>query len=232
MMNIKIMDTPAASLGSLSGILVALFFVAVLTYYCTCPSRVRKRSRAALPNNFRNFIKNRIIPSFKGQRVPGKNQFAVLLLLSERDLADITSMSFNPHNYLNQPLVDKSYLYMPRDSESQIGNYIVARPSHNEWHSEDVIFSALISSSLFSRLWDAYKKYNGHSPKCILLYSWNLPCSRCTKLIIRSLNDRPYSETSVIVAYNAHWSDETEFILKMFENERIDVVRCYYCNLD
>ena len=195
------MDTPVSLL--VSGILIVAFFVRVLTYFYTYARNTR--SRVDLPNNFHSFINDRVIPSFKDQRASGQYQFSVLLLLSEEDLADITHMPFSPSIHLGQPLVDNIFASMPQDLDS-FGNYIVARPSHNSWHSEEVIFSeSVILSSPFSCLWDAYVECSGQYPKCILLYSWNLPCSRCTDVIIRSLGDRLYKETSVIVAHTAYW---------------------------
>ena len=53
-------------------------------------------------------------------------------------------------------------------------------------------------------------KQNGSPPKCVLLYTWNLPCSRCTDVIIRSLNSNMYRCTSVIVAHTIFWRSESE----------------------
>ena len=193
-----------------------------------------KRSLAPFPDNFHNFINNRIIPSFKNQRATGQYQFAVLVLLSEDDLKDISHMSFTPSNYLDQPLVDKDYTSMPRHDSASYGNYIVARPRHNNWHSEEEIFSGgnsvkLMAGSPFRHLWDAYvDHHNGDDPKCILLYSWNLPCSRCTKVIIKSLKDWPYNVTNVIVAHTTYWklsesSDEHRENEDKLKKENINV---------
>ena len=89
------------------------------------------------------------------------------------------------------------------------GNYIVARPISNSWHSEEEIFGSSINSH-FYELWTAYVRHNHSPPKCVLLYTWNLPCSRCTDVIIRSLNDSMYRCTSVIVAHTIYWRSESE----------------------
>ena len=115
---------------------------------------------------------------------------------------------------------------------ANFGNYIVARPSHiNGWHSEIVIFGgghSFIMPGHFSLLWEAYvDHHNGAKPKCILLYSWNLPCSCCTDVIIRSLEDQPYNETSVIVAHTTYWrrEDESDYRknIEKLKNENIHV---------
>ena len=166
----------------------------------------RKRTLTPLPNNFHNFITATIIPSFEKQRLIGY-QFAVLVLLSEKDFYNICSTTFVPSNG-GQPLVDNCHPLMPQNV-FHYGNYITARPISNSCHSEEEIFGSSINSH-FSQLWSAYVKHNGSPPKCVLLYSWNLPCSRCTDVIIRSLNDSMYSCTSVIVAHTIFWRSESE----------------------
>ena len=200
------MDTQTViSLVALS-LLFGVVLVLSLSYH-----RARKRTLVPLrlPNNFRNFINNRIIPSFMDQRASGQYQFSVLLLLSEEDLADLSRIVFSP-NHLGQPLVDKDTMSMPRQDSASYGNYIVARPMlmRNNWHSEEEIFggNSYYVRNPFRSLWDAYRfNHNGIKPKCILLYSWNLPCSRCTNVIIRVLKNQPYNETSVIVAHTTYW---------------------------
>ena len=166
-----------------------------------------KRAILLLPDNFHIFITGIIIPSFKEQRLAG-NQFAVVVLLSENNLYNIFGTTFVPNND-GQPLLDNNYASMPQNA-TQYGNYVVARPSScNSCHSEEEIFGSSINSH-FSQLWSAYMRRNGSPPKCVLLYSWNLPCSRCTDVIIRSLNDDTYSCTSVIVAHTMNWQRESE----------------------
>ena len=163
----------------------------------------KKRSLASLPNNFHAFINGTIIPAFMNQRATGY-QFAVLMLLSEDNLRDITRTVFTP-SYLGRPSVNNNHPSMPNDRASY-GNYIVARPVDNSYHSEEEIFGKYSSTnSPFIQLWNSYISRNGTSPKCILLYSWNLPCSRCTNVIIRSLEEQPYNTTSVIVAHTTYW---------------------------
>ena len=190
-----------------------------------------KRAILLLPDNFHSFITATIIPSFKQQRLTG-NQFAVVVLLSEKDLHDIFGTTFVPSNG-GKPLLDNSHPSMPHNAINY-GNYIVARPSSCSWHSEEEIFGYSSINSPFSQLWTAYEKLNHSPPKCVLLYSWQLPCSRCTDVIIRSLNDNMYRVrcTSVIVAHTIYWKSESED--KRRENkeklkkERINVVQVPY----
>ena len=168
----------------------------------------KKRNHASQPNNFRTFINGTIISAFMNQRATGY-QFAVLMLLSEDNLRDIAKTVFTP-NHMGRPIVNKDHPSMPNDKASY-GNYIVARPVDNSYHSEEEIFGKYSSTnSPFIQLWNSYIRYNGTPPKCILLYSWNLPCSRCTDLIIHSLEEPPYDTTSVIVAHTTYWKSETQ----------------------
>ena len=188
----------------------------------------RKRTLTPLPNNFHNFITAIIIPSFEKQRLIDY-QFAVLVLLSEKDFNNICDTTFVP-SYGGQPLLNNSHPSMPH-SVIHYGNYITARPISNNWHSEEEIFGSSINSP-FSQLWSAYVKHNGSPPKCVLLYSWYLPCSWCTDVIIRSLNDDTYSCTSVIVAHTIFWRSESEDehrkIMEKLKKENITVVQVPY----
>ena len=162
-----------------------------------------ERTLSPLPYNFQDFITDIIIPSFKEQRSTA-NQFAVVVLLSEKDFYNILGTTFVPSDG-GQPLLDNYYASMPQNA-THYGNYIVARPTSSSWHSEEEIFGN--HNSPFSQLWTAYMRHNGSPPKCVLLYTWNLPCSRCTDVIIRSLNNSMYRCTSVIVAHTTYWQRE------------------------
>ena len=165
----------------------------------------QKRAILPLPNNFSRFIIHIIVPFFNEQRLTA-NQFAVVVLLSEDDIDNICGTRFVPSNG-GKPLLNKYHPSMPLNA-SHYGNYIVARPN-SSWHSEEEIFGKYSSNdSPFSQLWTAYVRRNGSPPKCVLLYSWNLPCSRCTDVIIRSLNNNMYRCTSAIVAYSTYWQKE------------------------
>ena len=83
----------------------------------------------------------------------------------------------------------------PPDS-STYNNYLAARPN-NGVHSEIQILDRLDS------LYNAYKaKHNGQSPKALLLYSWIVPCKKCTDELIVKLTSEPFkSIPTKVVAY-------------------------------
>ena len=170
----------------------------------------QKRTLSPLPNNFDNFIIDAVVPSFKKQRSTGRYQFAVVILLSENNFDNISDMEFEPSNILGEPLLNNTYPSMPRNA-ANYGNYIAARPDSVSCHSEEEIFGKYSSiNSPFRQLWTAYTSHNGSTPNCVLLYTWQLPCTQCTDVIIRSLNDNMYRRTSVIVAHTIYWRSESE----------------------
>ena len=84
---------------------------------------LQERKPSSLPNNFHNFITAIIIPSFEKQRLTSY-QFAVVVLLSEKDLNNICGMKFIP-SYEGWPILDKHHPSMPKSAI----NYIAAHPS-------------------------------------------------------------------------------------------------------
>ena len=167
------------------------------------------RQATHLPRNFRDFIVQKIIPYFIDQRLTAY-QFAVVVLLSEDDFNNICRIRFSPSSFRGKPILDKTFSIMPQDL-TKYRNYVIARPDGNDCHSEEEIFGQYsVTGSPFSHLWRSYVEHAGAYPKCVLIYSWNLPCSRCTDVIIRSLREEPYNRASVIVAHTIFWRSETE----------------------
>lgn len=160
------------------------------------------------PEDFEQFIGHDVITKFEKQRQV-KFQFFVVLLASEDDLRDLTNMTFHPHKPSSpqQPLVDNRELTMP--SANRYGNYIVARFESCEYHSEEVVFGPKYDNP-FSQLWSAYVHEKKNRPKAIIMYSWNFPCRRCTKLIMSVLSEQQYSANGVqvLIAYSRIWDSE------------------------
>lgn len=159
------------------------------------------------PRDFERFVGHSIILKFERQRQI-KFQFFVVVLASEDDLSNLQNITFHPHKPSSprQPLIDNHELIMPK--ESDYGNYIVARFESSEYHSEEVVFGPKYNNP-FSQLWSAYvRKNDGNQPKAIILYSWNFPCARCTKLIVNVLSQQQYSGTHVMLTYSQIWDSE------------------------
>ena len=183
-------------------------------------------------DDFHDFINQRIIPDFRGQCQSHFKQFAVVLLLSERDLLNIKQMSFCPSDPFGKPILDKAVAMMPR-KPANYRNYIVARTADKKkkkciCHSEKKLFGKCseLTDTPFNLLWKSYLEYCHPYPKCILIYSWNFPCSNCTDLILKSLRElTPYSCVSTIVAHTKFWSKDThhEMSTKKLESMNISV---------
>lgn len=184
-----------------------------------------------VPNDFHHFIAQRIIPDFSDQRKTCYYQFAVVALLSESDFINIKQMGFFPSDLLGKPILDKNEALMPRDPASY-RNYAVARTS-NKYHSEEKLFGncSELTDTPFNHLWRAYVECNHSYPKCIVIYSWNFPCSYCTDLIVESLEEKPYyNSVSVVLAYTAIWKrdNDQERSRKKLESNNITVKHVPY----
>ena len=143
---------------------------------------------------FHSFIAQRVIPGFEGQRQQ-RYQFAVLLLIPERDLNNIHSMNFQPQDNNQQPLVNNAYHYWP--SPTHYRNYVAARPQ-GTLHSEITLLQEL------PHLWEAFVANYRVIPSYVILYSWMMPCPDCTERICQTFQN---TNTSVIVAYTIDWKE-------------------------
>ena len=146
---------------------------------------------------FQNFIAQRVIPGFEGQRRQ-RYQFAVLLLVPESALNNINLMSLQPNDYYNQqPLVNNINASSP--NRQHYRNYVAARPEGGR-HSEVTLLEEL------PHLWKAFVASYHVIPSYIILYSWMMPCPECTERLCR---DQTLQNTnaSVIVAYTIDWKE-------------------------
>ena len=150
--------------------------------------RVHPQAGQVIPHEFREFMK-KVISLFHRQRLQG-DQFAVLLFTTENRLNRMGEMQFQP----SYPLVNNRYPYFPRDN---LGNYIVARPDEGD-HCEKIIFHQR------HLLQDIYRNVN---PKCIILYSWILPCTGCTNEILRYYRKISTPRPKMIVIFTVHWDE-------------------------
>ena len=136
------------------------------------PQGLAVQSRYRVPG-FSEFIQT-VIDLFNGQRLEG-DQFAVLIFTAESKLSRMGKTQFRAPGHTTH-LVDKTYSYFPRHN---LKNYLVARPDGDGRHHCEKI---LLDHE--DQLWNAYRKDHPTGPKCIILYSWLLPCSECTSKIL------------------------------------------------
>ena len=148
-----------------------------------------RRSQAP---EFYDFIQN-VIELFNGQRLK-KDQFAVLIFTAESTWSRIQAPSHTTH------LVDKTYSYFPRYN---LKNYLVARPDKGH-HCEKILLDQEY------QLWNGYKEDHRTGPKCIILYSWLLPCSDCTSEILTYHTDIRPTVKLIVVFTSGCYLDESE----------------------
>ena len=153
-----------------------------------------RRSQAP---EFYDFIQ-KVINLFNGQRLT-RDQFAVLIFTAESELSRMGNIQFRAPWHATH-LVNKAYSYFPRNN---LRNYLVARPDMGR-HCEKILLDQEY------RLWDAYTDHHPIGPRCIILYSWLLPCSDCTSEIIAyHTHTRPAVEL-IVVFTSACYQDESE----------------------
>lgn len=170
-----------------------------------CQVRNGKNSNGHLHMNgavFHSFIQKRVIPNFRSQCQEGEHSFSVLILSNITSVQDIERVKFRQVTFNGMPLVDSKRTMYPKPYRYE--NYIVARPDQSE-HPEAMIMKEV--PALVKAYGSKERCYiRNPVPKFGLLYSWTMPCSVCTKLIVKSLS-KVCSE-KVVLAYTR--SNETE----------------------
>lgn len=121
-------------------------------------------------------------------------------------------------------LVDNHFVSFPKDDDDLV-NYIVARPDHQRYspprHAEETLLDRF----------DALKdRFPGLSISTVLVYSWLMPCSGCTKLLVKKFENCSYK---VIVVYNNDWTkaisdEENEENRNLLRGAGIDVYQIRY----
>ena len=180
-------------------------------------SAALQRSRTP---GFSKFIRN-VIELFNGQRLEG-HQFAVLIFTAEHKLSRMGRIRFQAPQHATG-YVNKKYPYFPR---GDLKNYLVARPNNGR-HCEEILLDQEY------RLWDAYEEDHPTGPRCIILYSWLLPCSDCTrKIITYHTHTRPAVEL-IVVFTSACYQDESENLnnITQMQEAGIDVHKVSYFHL-
>ena len=177
-------------------------------------------------NQLRNLVEYRLVPDFKtgGLVLRGKSQFAVAILLPDTQWKDFTYKPCKDGDG-KKPLIDSSSSLSPPGGK--YGNYLAARPNYGE-HSETQILDKL------HNLYNQYKViHDGKPPKALLLYSWIVPCVKCTDAIVAKLAREPFNSIPTkVIAYTtlgtkAKCKCDVEYTKKKLENTSIDLLRVY-----
>ena len=160
------------------------------------------------------FVQERVIPYFHRQRQE-RDQFAVLIVNTSS--SSIKRIKYKPSSWWpqswGQPTTNSNTPTHPQ--EAQISNYVVARPDNGN-HAERFLLNNLNTLMINAR------------PHLILLYSWMMPCPRCTTAIERSLGNM----VNVVVVYTVDWKeisyDENEGNRRRLREAGIRVIRAAY----
>ena len=147
---------------------------------------------------FDAFITNIVIPNSEKQRK--RWQFASLILQSASEAQDRHTFHYKPSNRHGRPLLNRNNTLSP--DPGHFNNYIIARP---EKCRDDMIHAEAAILHNFQSLWEAHVKINCQNPVSIIFYSWIMPCTECTDLIIQGLSNLG---VSVTIAYTIPWDKE------------------------
>lgn len=177
------------------------------------------QTKNGVPLVFHNFIRRQIIPKFSSQRQENNEMFAVLVLSRISSLEEIREVKFKLITFNGQPLVNSRLITYPQ--EYRYENYVVARSGKTR-HPE-----ALITKQV-PKLVQAYGKsercyLRNPAPKFGLLYSWFLPCSHCTDLIIERLSG--VCKKEMVLAYSHLGGEGDEMNSKRLTDAGFTVVR-------
>ena len=148
---------------------------------------------------FDKFIIKKVISVFHWQRQE-RDQFAVIIFTEENNLSKMKDTRFKPCDprvWCNTPLVNNNFPYFPC---GDLGNYLVARPDEGR-HCEKIIFHQI------HLLQNAYRRVHPGGPRCIILYSWLLPCSGCTREILDYYSNISAPRPKMVVAYTVWWCE-------------------------
>ena len=163
-----------------------------------------------------DFICKKVIPKAEGQRTSW--QFAVLLLLTKGETEKPMTFNFKPSDENARLPINSTKPFIP--PKPKFNNYIVARPEkgilgriaeyYMEWytkHAETIVLNE------FEDLLLAYESNNKEVFRSIILYTWIMPCTKCTTKIITKMvkNDKLVNrELEFTVAYTLHYRYDVE----------------------
>jgi hypothetical protein len=163
-------------------------------------------------NILRQFVREKVIPYFKGQRdsANGGDHFSVLILLEE-PLSSLSGVwTFRPLTDAGTPHVDSKQRTCP--SRNMYGNYVVARP---QMHRVNQILRIIMlqkvpeiyyehAEVLLLNEFETLCKMFGRETKVIILFSLLFPCDRCTSELVQKFGhgfraERPSVQRVVLV---------------------------------
>lgn len=142
-----------------------------------------------------------------------RGEFAVLILLTQDELADLCSdrpchIVYQPRDNVGNPAINYDYesTFSPADRR-MFNNFLVAIPTGpGAEHAEEQILRRM------SELLDSFRRTHGDAyPAEVLLYTWNYPCRACTDGIFGSFRRLPASVCRDVVYSSGDNKAETDY---------------------
>lgn len=178
-----------------------------------------RKDNGVVPQIFHRFIQTHLIPTFRMQCKDKDDQFAVLILSQIDTLHDVGTVVFRQVTFNGTPLVDSRLTTYPE--KYRYDNYIVARSAKTE-HPEALIAREVPTLlAAFRKVERCYIR--NPVPRTGIFYSWNMPCSQCTELIVKSLSGA--CRKKVVIAYTQENAKEGKKNLQCLVEAGFTVVR-------
>ena len=153
-----------------------------------------------VPNlpDLRNLCRRFIRDFREGLVDPHSVQFAVAIFQPGIAWSRFEYKPSSPsHRPGQKPIIDKDVHLSPPTAEGA-NNYLAARP-HKPEDAEVWILTYL------RVLYDAYVKNNNREPHALLLYSFTVPCKKCTDKIIAKFKEDPFNKIPLrVVAHTTY----------------------------
>ncbi|XP_025088588.1 uncharacterized protein LOC112560755 [Pomacea canaliculata] len=193
-------------------VVIAVLFAVLLHYSITVPLNNRKLTRKLRIEI--SSIRNTLID----QGLISPDRQSGFVLLGDAD----TKYFQRPHVNTNLVISRKIYRRI-YDMRNQYDNFLAALPLNPQTHSEDILLDEFAP-----RLYNAYRDRHGHAPQFILLYSYYVPCTRCTERILNIKQSSPYRNMRWFVAYtndNYGYPGQAQQSVNRMEQSSIHIIR-------
>ena len=172
-------------------------------------------------------LTQRVIELFKTQRIE-KHQFAVLFLSSQDYIADVTFQTKTGPVYSPEEATDSTEPVFPPDYN--LHNFVTARPlqdfnANRKIHAEEQLLDK------FDLLKTSFESSGINTCRTVVLFTWLLPCKKCTTRIINELGWRGLKVIVIyIIKHEKDTVDNELYTVERLEKANIEVMseRCYH----
>ena len=151
-----------------------------------------------------------------------KHQFAVLFLSSQDYIADVTFQTKTEVVYSPEEATDSTEPVFPPDYN--LDNFVTARPfqdfyANRKIHAEEQLLDK------FNLLKTSFESSGFNRCRTVVLFTWLLPCKKCTTRIINELGGRGLKVIVIyIIKHEKDTVDNELYTVKRLEKAKIDVM--------